>query len=180
MANNMIQKATAQTVAKQDNDKATMQAYIKQMEGEIRKALPAVMTPERFTRIVLSALSSDPSLSRNILKQVLGLSYLQGWQWFLQLHAQLSEKTEVAPKSLFSVRIVIPNVISFFIMKKLSHGRAWIVQFFSVSNCSKMVPNDRVEIKWGYRQITILNHLIYDFSKTYNKCITPSCLVPLC
>ena len=38
----------------------TMQAYIKKMEGEIKKALPSVMTPERFTRITLSALSTNP------------------------------------------------------------------------------------------------------------------------
>lgn len=43
MSNDMIQKATAQPAAK-----ASMQAYIKQMQGEIKKALPAVMTPERF------------------------------------------------------------------------------------------------------------------------------------
>lgn len=41
-----------------------MQAYIKQMQGEIKKALPAVMTPERFTRIVLSALSTNPKLGQ--------------------------------------------------------------------------------------------------------------------
>ena len=54
MSNDMIQKATAQPAAKADA-KTSMQAYIKQMQGEIKKALPAVMTPERFTRIVLSA-----------------------------------------------------------------------------------------------------------------------------
>ena len=40
----------------------TMQQHIKAMEGEIRKALPSVMTPERFTRIVLSAISVNPQL----------------------------------------------------------------------------------------------------------------------
>lgn len=41
----------------------TMQGYIKSMEGEIAKALPSVITPERFTRIVLSAISMNPKLS---------------------------------------------------------------------------------------------------------------------
>ena len=59
--NDMIQKATtAQTAAKN----TSMQTYIKQMQGEIKKALPAVMTPERFTRIVLSALSTNPKLAQ--------------------------------------------------------------------------------------------------------------------
>ena len=33
------------------------------MEGEIKKALPSVITPERFTRMVLSALSTTPKLA---------------------------------------------------------------------------------------------------------------------
>ena len=40
----------------------TMQSYVKRMEKEIAKALPSVMTPERFTRIVLSAISATPKL----------------------------------------------------------------------------------------------------------------------
>lgn len=63
MSNDMIRKATAQPAAKTDA-KTSMQAYIKQMQGEIKKALPAVMTPERFTRIVLSALSTNPKLGQ--------------------------------------------------------------------------------------------------------------------
>jgi recombination protein RecT len=43
-------------------EKKTMQTYIKSMEGEIKKALPSVMTPERFTRMVLSAVSTNPKL----------------------------------------------------------------------------------------------------------------------
>ena len=60
----MIQKATAQPTAKTTDPKVSMQAYIKQMQGEIKKALPAVITPERFTRIVLSALSTNPKLAQ--------------------------------------------------------------------------------------------------------------------
>lgn len=40
----------------------TMQDYVRKMEGEIKKALPSVMTPERFTRMVLSALSTTKEL----------------------------------------------------------------------------------------------------------------------
>ena len=36
---------------------------IKTIEPEIKKALPAVMTPERFTRIALSALNTTPKLA---------------------------------------------------------------------------------------------------------------------
>jgi recombination protein RecT len=40
-----------------------MREYIQSMEGEIKKALPSVITPERFTRITLTALSTNPKLS---------------------------------------------------------------------------------------------------------------------
>lgn len=46
-----------------NTEKKTMQTYIKSMEGEIKKALPSVITPERFTRMVLSAISTNPKLA---------------------------------------------------------------------------------------------------------------------
>lgn len=49
-------------LAQKAPEQKTMQQYIKSMEGEIKKALPSVITPERFTRIVLSALSVNPKL----------------------------------------------------------------------------------------------------------------------
>jgi recombination protein RecT len=52
-----------QSAAMQQSGGKTMQQYIKSMEGEIRKALPAAITPERFTRIVLSAISANPQLA---------------------------------------------------------------------------------------------------------------------
>ena len=50
------------SIAKTQNSGKPMQQYIKSMEGEIAKALPSVITPERFTRIVLSAISVNPKL----------------------------------------------------------------------------------------------------------------------
>lgn len=52
--------------------KATMNAYITRMQGEIAKALPSVITPERFTRIVTSALSSTPQLAETTPQSFLG------------------------------------------------------------------------------------------------------------
>lgn len=50
-------------LAQREPEPGTMQHYIKKMEGEIKKALPSVITPERFTRIVLSAISANPNLA---------------------------------------------------------------------------------------------------------------------
>lgn len=44
-------------------DRKSMQAYVEKMMPQIKKALPAVITPERFTRIVLSAISNNPKLA---------------------------------------------------------------------------------------------------------------------
>ena len=63
-----IQNAIANT----QNGNKPMQQYIKSMEGEIAKALPSVITPERFTRIVLSAISVNPKLAECTPKSFLG------------------------------------------------------------------------------------------------------------
>lgn len=67
---NAIQNATQNKPAAAG--KPTMQQYIKQMESEIKKALPSVITPERFTRIVLSALSTNKQLAATTPQSFLG------------------------------------------------------------------------------------------------------------
>ncbi len=57
---NTIQNKVATT---NNGERKTMQQYIKSMEGEIKKALPSVITPERFTRMTLSAISTNPKLA---------------------------------------------------------------------------------------------------------------------
>lgn len=52
--------------------KKTLQMYVKSMEGEIKKALPSVLTPERFTRMTLSALSTNPKLGACTPQSFLG------------------------------------------------------------------------------------------------------------
>ena len=55
-----IQKKASEKPQKPGN---VLGAYINRMSGEIAKALPSVMTPERFSRIALSAVSSNPKLA---------------------------------------------------------------------------------------------------------------------
>lgn len=68
---NIIQSAR-QNAVQNSGDKKTMQSYIKAMEGEIAKALPSVITPERFTRMVLSAISVNPKLAECTPQSFLG------------------------------------------------------------------------------------------------------------
>lgn len=51
---------------------ATMQGYVKAMGKEIAKALPSVLTPERFTRMVFTALSTNPKLQQCTPNSFLG------------------------------------------------------------------------------------------------------------
>lgn len=63
MANEgIIKKTTGETAARQGKPK-TLNDYIKLMEPEIKKALPSVITPERFTRMTLTAVRSTPGLA---------------------------------------------------------------------------------------------------------------------
>lgn len=68
----MTNKIQNQVATTGNSDKKTMQTYIKAMEGEIKKALPSVITPERFTRMVLSAISVNPKLANCTKASFLG------------------------------------------------------------------------------------------------------------
>ena len=59
-------------VAASNGGKKTMKDFILQMEPEIKKALPSVMTSERFTRIILSCLSTTPKLAETTPQSFLG------------------------------------------------------------------------------------------------------------
>lgn len=60
MASNMIQNASTSLKAKKPPE--TIQEYIVSMKSGIAAALPSVMTPERFTRIAMSAVSKNQKL----------------------------------------------------------------------------------------------------------------------
>lgn len=68
----MAGKIQNQVAATANTPKNNLQGLIKTMEGEIKKALPSVITPERFTRMVLSALSTNPKLAECTPKSFLG------------------------------------------------------------------------------------------------------------
>ena len=73
MANKgIIAKAADTAPVLAEKKPATIQQYIQRMQGEIAKALPSVITPERFTRIVLSAISSNPKLAECTPQSFLG------------------------------------------------------------------------------------------------------------
>ncbi|MBQ8378051.1 MAG: recombinase RecT [Oscillospiraceae bacterium] len=56
-------KTTSQgELAKKPQEKS-LTGLIKSMEGEIKKALPSVITPERFTRMALTAIRTTPGLT---------------------------------------------------------------------------------------------------------------------
>lgn len=64
MTKNMIQSANAAQMqqGQQKKKPETIKEYIVAMKSGIAAALPSVMTPERFTRIALSAVSNNPKL----------------------------------------------------------------------------------------------------------------------
>lgn len=64
-----ITQATTAAAAKPQKG---MKDLILSMQGEIQKALPSVITPERFTRMVLTAMSTNPTLTQCTPKSFLG------------------------------------------------------------------------------------------------------------
>ncbi len=72
MTQNAIQKAAENHGVSKGSSRTTMQDYIRKYETKIKKALPSVITPERFTRIVLSAISTNPKLPETTPASFLG------------------------------------------------------------------------------------------------------------
>ena len=94
--------AVAQSPAK------TLQSQINLMQGEIKKALPSVLTPERFTRMVLSAVSSSPDLAACETKSFLA-AMMQAAQLGLEPNTPLGQayiipyKDHGVPKAQFQI-----------------------------------------------------------------------------
>lgn len=57
-----IRKEAPVTAVTQQKKPQTLQDYVQRMSSQIKLALPANLTPERFERIVLTAISSNPKL----------------------------------------------------------------------------------------------------------------------
>ncbi|MBO7670352.1 MAG: recombinase RecT [Oscillospiraceae bacterium] len=70
----MSKELIQQAAGKMTNGKTppTLQQYIEKMKPGIAAALPSVLTPERFTRMVLSAVSSNPQLAGTTPASFLG------------------------------------------------------------------------------------------------------------
>lgn len=66
-----LTKRNIQVQEMQQKD-TSLKGLIKAMEPEIKKALPSVITPERFTRMVFTALSSTPKLQQCTPQSFLG------------------------------------------------------------------------------------------------------------
>ena len=49
-------------ITKKQENNNQIRDLVRRMEPQIKKALPNVITPERFTRMVVTALSTNPTL----------------------------------------------------------------------------------------------------------------------
>lgn len=68
----IAKRAQEQQIAKEVNQPQSLKDWVQVMLPQISRALPSVITPERFTRIVLTALSSTPQLSQCTRDSFLG------------------------------------------------------------------------------------------------------------
>lgn len=62
----------ANKIQKVNTGDKTIKSYVKAMESGIKAALPSALTPERFTRIVMTALSTTPQLNECTPQSFLG------------------------------------------------------------------------------------------------------------
>ena len=72
---------------------------VKAMMPEIKKALPTVLTPERFTRIALSALNNTPALQKCTPMSFLA-ALMNAAQLGLEPNTPLGQAYSVPPQSV--------------------------------------------------------------------------------
>lgn len=68
----MIQKAQSGKVAASNGGVSSIKQLVMQMKPQIEKALPSVLTGERFSRMVLTAMSTNPQLTECTPNSFLG------------------------------------------------------------------------------------------------------------
>lgn len=88
MANGIITKA--QNKMRDSKSTPTLSDWVEKYQPEIKKALPSTITPERFARLTLSALSSNPKLQMCTPKSFLG-AMLQAAQVGLEPNTVLQQ-----------------------------------------------------------------------------------------
>lgn len=71
-AREVMESKTREVAAKPAKKNRTLKEMIQIMEPEIKKALPNVITPERFSRMALTAISVNPKLAECSQKSFLG------------------------------------------------------------------------------------------------------------
>lgn len=84
----LTKKAAQMQVSAQKD--TSLKGLIRSMEPEIKKALPSVITPERFTRMVFTALSSNPNLQDCTPQSFLG-SMMQAAQLGLEPNTPIGQ-----------------------------------------------------------------------------------------
>lgn len=84
-----LSKKAAQMQVSAQKD-TCLKGLIRSMEPEIKKALPSVITPERFTRMVFTALSSNPKLQDCTPQSFLG-SMMQAAQLGLEPNTPIGQ-----------------------------------------------------------------------------------------
>ena len=67
-----IAKVDAKNEIAQATQQTGLKVLLQKMQGQIAKALPSVLTPERYTRMVMTALSTSPDLQQCTPESFLG------------------------------------------------------------------------------------------------------------
>jgi len=67
-----IAKVDAKNEVAQATQTTGLKLLLSKMQGQIAKALPSVLTPERYTRMVMTALSTNPDLQKCTPESFLG------------------------------------------------------------------------------------------------------------
>lgn len=136
-------------IAKQQTNQAagsktrTIRDAIRAMENEIKAALPAVITPERFTRMALSAISNTPKLAECSEKSFLA-ALMNAAQLGLEPNTPLGQAYLIPYNTKHGM--VAQFQIGYKGMIELAHRSGQ----FSVIYAMEVCENDEFDYEYGY------------------------------
>ncbi|WHH58287.1 recombination protein RecT [Petroclostridium sp. X23] len=140
----------AENAVSEKKQPSNMREWIKAMEPEIKKALPSVITPERFTRMALTAITVNPKLANCTPKSFMG-ALMNAAQLGLEPNTQLGQAYLIPYENKRQVNgqwVKVPEVqfqIGYKGLIDLAHRSS---EFTSIQ-AHEVYENDQFEYEYG-------------------------------
>jgi recombination protein RecT len=144
MIDTVKNKLATKTQVQEVKESKNMKQWIESMKGEISKALPEVITPERFTRMALTAISTSGQLANSSPRSFLG-ALMNAAQLGLEPNTPLGQAYLIPFRNGKTGEIETQFQIGYKGLIDLAHRSGQ----FQVIYAKEVFENDEFEFEYG-------------------------------